>query len=96
VLPPPSAEQGHATNDDDHRLSGSSVTALAGLYDEEVAGTNPEVRDIGAGAEEPVAHVQQQFVRERNQLARRGGVDRFTMADGSSEMHGHVNLLSRR
>jgi hypothetical protein len=96
VLAPPSAEQGHATNDDDDRLSGSSVSALSGLYDEEVAGTDPEVRDIRACAKELVARFQQQFVRERNQLARRGGVDRFTMPDGPSEMHGHVNLLSRR
>jgi len=89
VLLPPSTGEHDATRGDDDGLPGSSVAAFADLYDEEVPGFDAKARDSGAGAKELVSRLHHQFVRERNQLARRGGVDRFTLRDGSVKMHGH-------
>lgn len=87
VLSPPSAGEGDATSDDDHRLSRASGPAR--LYHQEVAGSDAQAGNVGAGAKELAARLQRQLVRKRNQLAGRGGIDRFTLPDGSVQMHGH-------
>ncbi|HXA18187.1 MAG TPA: hypothetical protein VN380_14405 [Thermoanaerobaculia bacterium] len=95
VLFPTSAGQSHTTSDDDHRLPRSSAAGFARLYDEEVPSLDAQGGDVRAGAKELVARVHHQFVREWNQLAGRGGVDGFSLRDGSVKMHGHDDLLSR-
>lgn len=92
VLFQPSADQGHATSGDDHRLPGSSVVGFARLHDEEVAGLDAEGGDIGSGAEELVARVQRQLVWERNLLSLRGGVDWGALRDASFQPNDHDDL----
>jgi hypothetical protein len=92
LLFPPSAGEGNAASGDDHRLSRPSVAGLARLYDEEVPGAHAQAGDLRAGAKELVARVHHQWVRERNQLASRAGVDRFTLRDGSVKTHGHDDI----